>query len=97
MEFNRGLMFGKEAQVLISRAGGPGRYDAQYERDNRDYPIGYVRWTEGRNIGEYIRLLDEGRISVKPLITDIYPLERASEAYANYEKPSRTIATLIKY
>jgi len=97
MEFNRGLMFGKEAQVLISRAGGPGRYDAAYERDNRDYPIGYVRWTEGRNIGEYIRLLAEGRISVKSLITDIYPLERASEAYMNYEKPSRTIATLIKY
>jgi threonine dehydrogenase-like Zn-dependent dehydrogenase len=97
MEYNRGLMFGKEAQMLISRAGGPGRYDAQYERDNRDYPIGYVRWTEGRNIGEYIRLLAEGRISVKPLITNIYPLERASEAYTNYENPTQTIATLIKY
>lgn len=96
-EYSRGLMFGKEAQVLIARAGGPGRYDAGYERENRDYPIGYVRWTEGRNIGEYIRLLAEGRITVKPLITDIYPIERASEAYANYEMPTQTIATLIKY
>ena len=97
MEYSRGLMFGKEAQMLISRAGGPGRYDKGYEQENHDYPIGYVRWTEGRNIGEYIRLLAEGRISVKPLITDIYPLERAAEAYANYEKPTTTIATLIKY
>lgn len=96
-EFSRGLMFGKEAQVLISRAGGPGRYDARYEKENRDYPIGYVRWTEGRNIGEYIRLLAEGRIDVKPLITDIYPLERAAEAYANYTAPAKTIATLIQY
>lgn len=97
MEFDRGLMFGKEAQVLISRAGGPGRYDAQYEMENRDYPVGYVRWTEGRNIGEYIRLLAEGRVSVKSLITDIYPIERAEEAYANYRQPTRTIATLLKY
>jgi threonine dehydrogenase-like Zn-dependent dehydrogenase len=97
MEFSRELMFGKEAQVLISRAAGPGRYDVGYEKENRDYPIGYVRWTEGRNIAEYIRLLAEGRISVKPLITDMYPLERAAEAYANYEKPTRTIGTLIKY
>lgn len=96
-EFSRNLMFGKEAQVHISRAGGPGRYDAQYERENRDYPIGYVRWTEGRNIAEYIRLLREGRISVKPFITDIYPLERAPEAYVNYGKPTATVATLIRY
>ncbi len=97
MAFDRGRMFGKEAQVLISKAGGPGRYDPGYERDNHDYPIGHVRWTEGRNIGEYIRLLAERRISVEPLITDLYPLDRAEEAYANYESPSRTIATVIRY
>lgn len=97
-EFSRGAMFAKEAQVLISRAGGPGRYDTLYERDNCDYPIGYIRWTEGRNIGEYIRLLAEGRITVKPLITHRYPLDRASEAYANYmEAKPDTVGTLIQY
>ncbi len=96
-EFSRGLMFGKEAQVLISRAGGPGRYDSQYERDNIDYPIGYVRWTEGRNIAEYIRLLAEGRISIKKMITNVYGLDQAEQAYANYAKPSKTIGTLFKY
>lgn len=96
-EFTRGLMFRKEAQVLISRAGGPGRYDAHYERDNIDYPIGFVRWTEGRNIEEYIRLLAENRISIKQQITDVYPIDRAAEAYENYKQPTKTISTLIKY
>lgn len=97
MEFDRGLMFSKEAQVLISRAGGPGRYDAQYELENRDYPVGYVRWTEGRNIGEYIRMLAEGRIHIKPMITNVYTLDQAEEAYENYRQPSSAIGTLFQY
>jgi len=96
-EFSRELMFGREAQVLVSRAGGPGRYDAQYERENRDYPIGYARWTEGRNVEEYIRLLAEGRISIKKLITNVYPIDDAAEAYENYRQPTETIATVIQY
>lgn len=96
-EFSRNLMFRKEAQVLISRAGGPGRYDAQYERENRDYPFGHVRWTEGRNIAEYIRLLADGRICIKPLVTNVFPIDHAVEAYENYKQPTRTISTLIKY
>lgn len=96
-EFSRELMFGKEAQVLISRAGGPGRYDPQYEKENRDYPIGHVRWTEGRNVEEYIRLLADRRISIKKLITNIYSIDDAVEAYENYRTPTETIATVIKY
>jgi threonine dehydrogenase-like Zn-dependent dehydrogenase len=96
-EFSRGKMFGKEAQVLISRAGGPGRYDAQYERDNIDYPLGYVRWTEGRNTREYIRLLAEKRICVRPLISGIFPIDRAEEAYKGYLTPSTTMGTLFRY
>ncbi|CAN7378613.1 zinc-binding alcohol dehydrogenase [Paenibacillus sp. LjRoot153] len=96
-EFSRGLMFGKEAQVLISRAGGPGRYDTQYELENRDYPIGYVRWTEGRNVEAYIRLLAEKRISLHGLITDTYPVEQAEEAYKGYESASTVIGTLLTY
>lgn len=97
-EFSRAAMFAKEAQVLISRAGGPGRYDASYELNNVDYPIGYVRWTEGRNTAEYIRLLAEGRITVKPMITDEYPLERFEEAYANYnQRNPKTIGTVLRF
>ena len=97
-EFSRGQMFSKEVQVLISRAGGPGRYDAGYERDNRDYPIGFVRWTEGRNIAAYIQLLAEKRINVSPLISDIIPFERAEEAYGKYSGGQVDVmGTLLKY
>ncbi|MDD9269079.1 zinc-binding alcohol dehydrogenase [Paenibacillus sp. GCM10023248] len=95
--FSRGLMFGKEAQVLISRAGGPGRYDAGYELENKDYPIGFVRWTEGRNIAEYIRLLAENQISLEGLISDTYPMERAQEAYEGYAQSSNRMGTLLSY
>lgn len=96
-EFSRAQMFGKEAQVLISRAGGPGRYDTGYERDNRDYPIGYVRWTEGRNTAEYIRLLAEGRIRLDALPMETIPLSDAADAYARYAAPSTTMGTLFAY
>ncbi|CAN7433847.1 zinc-dependent alcohol dehydrogenase [Paenibacillus sp. LjRoot56] len=96
-EFSRGLMFGKEAQVLISRAGGPGRYDVQYELENKDYPIGFVRWTEGRNIGEFMRLLAEKRISLQGLISDKYPIERAAEAYQGYAQHTDRMGTILTY
>ncbi|MFD0959094.1 zinc-dependent alcohol dehydrogenase [Paenibacillus chungangensis] len=97
-EFTRAKMFGKEARVLISRAGGPGRYDRQYEQDCMDYPIGYVRWTEGRNIGEYVRLLSEKLISVESLLTKQVPLSRAHELYADYaHEPQNILGGLIAY
>jgi len=96
-EFSRTQMFGKEAQILISQAGGPGRYDLQYEKHNIDYPIGFVRWTEGRNIGEYIRLLEERRITVRPLITDTYEFDDAPAAYEKYRQSASVMGTVIKY
>lgn len=80
-EFNRNKLFAKEAQVIISRAGGPGRYDAVYEHGGVDYPIGYVRWTEGRNMGEYIRMLAEGRVSVGSMITSSVSVDEAARVY----------------
>ncbi|NMO96408.1 zinc-dependent alcohol dehydrogenase [Paenibacillus lemnae] len=97
MSFNRGQMFSKEAQVLISRAGGPGRYDAGYELENKDYPIGFVRWTEGRNIAEYIRLLAEKRIDIKPLISRVVPVQEAQSAYDSYSAASAVMGTVFKY
>jgi 2-desacetyl-2-hydroxyethyl bacteriochlorophyllide A dehydrogenase len=98
MSFSRAAMFDKEVRVLISRAGGPGRYDAVYEKENKDYPIGYVRWTEGRNVAEFVRLLAEGRIAVAPLITHEVPLERAEEAYAACAQGAPgAIGALLRY
>ncbi|MFS0722477.1 zinc-dependent alcohol dehydrogenase [Paenibacillus sp. 1P07SE] len=97
-DFSRDLMFAKEAQVLISRAGGPGRYDEVYEREGTDYPYGYVRWTEGRNMGEYIRLIAEGDIRVLPLISGVLPAEQCEEAFRRYaESPASLLGTVLLY
>lgn len=97
-DFSRDLMFGKEATILISRAGGPGRYDPSYEKYGSDYPIGYVRWTEGRNMAEYIRLIAEGDIAVGPLINAVFPVEQCQEAFRQYiEQPTTVLGTVLAY
>lgn len=98
LDFSRELMFQKEANIVISRAAGPGRYDAVYERACVDYPIGYVRWTEGRNMAEYIRLLADSRLYIEPLITDTIDYQLASTAYERYiEQPEQTLGILLRY
>lgn len=78
----RKIYYEKELQVYISRSYGPGRYDGDYEEKGQDYPIGYVRWTEGRNIEAIVDLLAAGKLDVRPLITHRYTIEDAPEAYA---------------
>ncbi|PKO19619.1 alcohol dehydrogenase [candidate division BRC1 bacterium HGW-BRC1-1] len=74
-------MFSKEATIVVSRAGGPGRYDPTYEAGGVDYPHGLVRWTEGRNLAEFVRLLDRGAVAIEPLISDVMPPSEAANAY----------------
>jgi len=97
-DFPRDLMFAKEAEIRISRAGGPGRYDKVYEKDATDYPYEYVRWTEGRNVAEYIRLLKEKRIDVLPFIKDVVEFDEAPLEFEKlFEKESPTLTKLIRY
>ena len=77
----RKLYYEKELSFINSRSYGPGRYDPGYEEQGRDYPIGYVRWTEGRNLEGFVDLLASGRIDVSRLISHRFPIERAYEAY----------------
>lgn len=78
----RDVLFEKEAAVVVSRAGGPGRYDPRYEAESRDYPYGYVRWTEGRNLREVARLLSEGKLAVAPLVTTIARADAFESVYS---------------
>lgn len=75
----RRLYYEKELQLRISRSYGPGRYDPRYEEQGVDYPVGYVRWTENRNMQAVVRLLADGKMDVHPLISHRVPLERAAE------------------
>jgi predicted dehydrogenase/threonine dehydrogenase-like Zn-dependent dehydrogenase len=88
----------KEIQVLMARAYGPGSYDPTYERQGQDYPLPYVRWTENRNMEEFLRLTSQGRVQLDPLITHRFALEDASRAYETIMDPSRnSLAVLVKY
>ncbi|MEI7845249.1 MAG: bi-domain-containing oxidoreductase [Chloroflexota bacterium] len=81
LSFPRKIYFEKELSFINSRSYGPGRYDPAYEEKGKDYPIGYVRWTEGRNFQTIVELLETGKLQVAPLITQRFPIESAPDAY----------------
>jgi threonine dehydrogenase-like Zn-dependent dehydrogenase len=81
LDIPRKIYFEKEISFINSRSYGPGRYDPAYEQGGQDYPLGYVRWTEGRNLESFVDLLSSKRIDVGPLISHRYPVEQAPEAY----------------
>jgi predicted dehydrogenase len=81
LDLPRKPYYAKELTFLNSRSYGPGRYDPAYEQGGQDYPIGYVRWTEGRNLAAFVELLASGQIDVQPLITHRFPIDQASQAY----------------
>lgn len=81
MQLPRKPYYMKELDFRISRSYGPGRYDPDYEEKGRDYPIGYVRWTEGRNLQAVLHLLSTGQLNVTSLITHRFPIEYAAKGY----------------
>lgn len=81
IELPRKLYYEKELFFQVSRSSGPGRYDENYEEKGIDYPLGYVRWTEGRNMEAFVQLVAAGRLNVLDLITHRFPIEDANKAY----------------
>src|SRR5438552_13754376 len=81
IDIERKAYYEKELDFRISRSYGPGRYDAAYEQKGRDYPVGYVRWTETRNMEAFVHLLAEKKVEVGALITHRFSIERAQSAY----------------
>jgi predicted dehydrogenase len=77
----RKIYYEKELSFINSRSYGPGRYDPAYEEEGRDYPLGFVRWTEGRNFESVVGLMAEGKLKTAPLITHRFPIEEAARAY----------------
>lgn len=100
MHIDRRPYYERELSFRIARSYGAGRYDATYEEQGIDYPIGYVRFTEGRNIEEFVRLLAQKRMEVSDLITHEIPFEQAADAYEMITKnpnKERYIGVLLKY
>ncbi|MFK4066336.1 bi-domain-containing oxidoreductase [Streptomyces sp. NPDC029674] len=88
----------KELDVRFSRSYGPGRYDPEYELEGRDYPIGYVRWTERRNLACFLDLTARGRVDVEPLISHMADFDDAVETYQRLKDGDlKAVAVLFRY
>lgn len=91
-------MYMKEIKLLMSRAYGPGSYDPVYEKQGIDYPVSYIRWTENRNMEEFLRLVDAKLLAVDPLVTHRYKLQSAPAAYQTIMDPAQaSLAVLLEY
>jgi predicted dehydrogenase/threonine dehydrogenase-like Zn-dependent dehydrogenase len=90
--------YDKELDVRFSRSYGPGRYDERYELDGIDYPAGYVRWTERRNLACFLDLIAHSDLEVDSLVSGVFPLERASQVYADLASGSLGgVGILLEY
>ncbi len=89
----------KELDLKISCSYGPGRYDVKYEEEGIDYPVGYVRWTEQRNMEAFLELMSLGLINVKSLITHTFDIEQGTDAYEIIlgKKKEPYIGMLLRY
>jgi predicted dehydrogenase/threonine dehydrogenase-like Zn-dependent dehydrogenase len=98
LDIKRADIYTKELDFLISCSYGPGRYDAHYEEQGLDYPIGYVRWTENRNMQAYLRMCAKGDLMIEPLISATHAIEKAQEAYESLKNASpRPLIVLLQY
>ncbi|MBM3893568.1 zinc-binding dehydrogenase [Candidatus Dependentiae bacterium] len=96
IDFDREPFYSKEIDLLISCSYGPGRYDASYERESKDYPYAYVRWTERRNMAYILELIEQGLLRIDPLITGEYPLHDAATGYSFLQKTG-ALGIVLRY
>jgi predicted dehydrogenase/threonine dehydrogenase-like Zn-dependent dehydrogenase len=90
--------YDKELDVRFSRSYGPGRYDTRYELEGIDYPPGYVRWTERRNLGCFLDLLARKDIEVESLVSATFPIEKATSAYEDLASGTlQGVGVLLRY
>lgn len=99
MKIPREKYYKKELDFKISCSYGPGRYDPAYEEYGIDYPIGYVRWTEKRNMEAFLQLLKEKRIDVERITTHLFDIDTAHKAYdiITGKSKQKFIGVLLKY
>jgi len=95
----RKVYYEKEISFINSRSYGPGRYDLNYEEQGNDYPLSYVRWTEGRNFEAVVDLMAKGQLQVKPLITHRFDISEATQAYEviTGKKKEKFLGVLLTY
>ncbi|VFN00637.1 MAG: Predicted dehydrogenase, partial [Candidatus Kentron sp. G] len=97
LALSRADFYEKELTFQVSCSYGPGRYDPDYEEKGRDYPLGFVRWTEQRNLEAVLDMMADGRLEVKPLISHRFPMDEAQRAYEVLSGPDPSLGILLEY
>src|SRR5437764_7790295 len=99
MNVPRQIYFERELTLRVSMSYGPGRYDPEYEERGHDYPLPYVRWTEGRNLEAFLELVAARRVRTSPLVTHRFPIDEGERAYRliSGETKEPYLAVVINY
>lgn len=97
LNLRRSDFYEKELTFQVSCSYGPGRYDEAYEQGGHDYPLGYVRWTQGRNFEAVLAAMSAGELDVRPLITHRYNLDDAVRAYGAVETDPSALGVVLEY
>jgi predicted dehydrogenase/threonine dehydrogenase-like Zn-dependent dehydrogenase len=97
LDLRRSDFYEKEISLQVSCSYGPGRYDPQYEENGRDYPPGFVRWTEQRNFEAVLDMMATGRLSVQPMVTHRFDIGAAAEAYDVLASQQKSLGIIIAY
>ena len=97
LALSRADFYEKELSFQVSCSYGPGRYDAAYEEEGHDYPLGFVRWTAQRNFEAVLDMLADGRLDVTSLISHRFPLAQAVEAYKLLGEGTASLGIILQY
>lgn len=97
LQLDRRPFYERELELRFARSYGPGRYDRSYEDWAVDYPIGHVRWTEGRNIEAYLDLVAQNRVIVDDLVTHVFDISDAAKAYDALDNGGEALAIQLSY
>ena len=97
LELSRADFYEKEITFQVSCSYGPGRYDTEYEIKGQDYPFGLVRWTEQRNFEAILKMMQDKRLNILPLISHRFPFEKAEEAYKLISSKEFSLGIVLQY
>lgn len=97
LELDRRVMYEKELDLVVARSYGPGRYERGYEEQGLDFPAGYVRWTEGRNVEAVLDLVAAGSLELGDLVTHRFPIEDGEQAYAALLDDPAALGIVLEY
>ncbi|HEY2374028.1 MAG TPA: bi-domain-containing oxidoreductase [Gaiellaceae bacterium] len=97
LELDRRPFYERELSLVVARSYGPGRYDRAYEERGAEYPVGYVRWTEGRNVEAVLDLLAGGQLRVDDLVTHRLSIDEGVDAYATLNDDPSAVGVLLEY